>query len=65
MDIKACGLSNNINGTEDHLIRCFDFLKNKINDTSEEDEIYEDNIENKLENDQTKLQKKLFNIDKD
>ena len=60
---KVCGLSNNINGTEDHLIKCFEFLKNKINEISEDDEIYEDNPESKLENEQIKLQEKLYNTD--
>ena len=62
---KVCGLSNNINGTEDHLIKCFEFLKNKINEISEDDEIYEDNPESKLENEQIKLQEKLYNTDDD
>ena len=37
--------------------KSFEFLKNKINEISEDDEIYEDNPERKLENEQIKYKK--------
>ena len=35
---KVCGLSNKTDFSEDKLIKCFDFLKNKIDDINDEEE---------------------------
>ena len=35
---KVCGLSNKTDGSEDKLIKCFEFLKKKIDDINDEEE---------------------------
>ena len=62
---KVCGLSNKIDGSEDKLIKCFDFLKNKIDDINDEEEYLKEDNENKLEDDQIKIQESLLNEDED
>ena len=62
---KVCGLSNKIDGSEYKLIKCFDFLKNKIDDINDEEEYLKEDNENKLEDDQIKIQESLLNEDGD
>ena len=62
---KVCRLSNKTDGSEDKLIKYFDFLKNKIDDINDEEEYLKEYVENKFEDDQIKLQESLLNDDED
>ena len=60
---KVCGLSNKTNGSEDNLIKISEFLKNKVNEIDGQEEEYKDDTKNNIENEQIKIQEKIFNDD--
>ena len=62
---KVCGLSNKTNGSEDNLIKISEFLKNKVNEIDDQEEEYKDDTKNNIENEQIKIQEKIFNDDND
>ena len=60
---KACGLSNKTYGSEDNLIKISEFLKNKVNEIEDQEEEYKEDAKNNIENEQIKIQEKIFNDD--
>ena len=52
---KVCGLSNNVDRSEDNLIKVLDFLENKTDDVQDEDEEYIKNDVNDKEDIQLSL----------
>ena len=57
---KVCGLSNNVDISEDNLIKILDFLENKAEDVQDADEEYIKNDLNDKEDIQLSLQEKIF-----
>lgn len=57
---KVCGLSNNVDCSEDNLIKVLDFLENKTEDVEDGDEEYIKNDLNDKEDIQLSLQEKIF-----